>query len=139
MFHSIKNQLTTPIQIIFVVLLVIGLLHIRNYLIIHSSQETEMSATKLLHVEFEVFGKVQGVFFRKYTQSKANSLGVRGWIRNTEKRTVQGELEGTTDILATMKEWLRKEGSPSSRIDQANFRNEKEIAQYTFTGFSIRH
>ena len=71
-----------------------------------------MSAAKLLRVEFEVFGKVQEVLFRKYTQSKANSLGVRGWIRNTERRTVRGELEGTIDILATMKEWLRNEGSP---------------------------
>ena len=97
-----------------------------------------MSATRLLHIEFEVFGKVQGVFFRKYTQSKANSIGVRGWIRNTEKRTVQGELEGTEDILATMKEWLRNEGSPRSRIDRAIFRNEKEIEEYTFKGFYVR-
>ena len=74
----------------------------------------------------------------KYTQSKANSLGVRGWIRNTERRTVRGELEGTIDILATMKEWLHNEGSPRSRIDRAIFRNEKEIEQYTFKGFYVR-
>ena len=97
-----------------------------------------MSATKLLRVEFEVFGKVQEVLFRKYTQSKANSIGVRGWIRNTERRTVRGELEGTIDILATMKEWLHNEGSPRSRIDRAIFRNEKEIEQYTFKGFYVR-
>ena len=98
-----------------------------------------MSATKLLHLEFEVFGRVQGVFFRKYTQQKAKSIGVRGWIRNTEKNTVQGELEGTTDIVENMKNWLRNEGSPSSRIDQAVFKNEREIQQYSFNGFAIKH
>ena len=98
-----------------------------------------MSASKLLRVDFEVFGRVQGVFFRKYTQEKAKSIGVRGWIRNTEKRTVQGELEGDTSTIETMKNWLRREGSPSSRIDQAVFKNEREIQEYSFTKFSIKH
>merc|ERR1712001_430517 len=101
-------------------------------------KKIRMSVTKLLRVEMEGFGKVQEVLFRKYTQSKANSLGVRGWIRNTERRSVRGELEGTIDILATMKEWLRNEGSPRSRIEKAIFRNEKEIEQYTFKGFYVR-
>ena len=34
----------------------------------------------LVGVEFEVFGQVQGVFFRKYTESAAKKIGVRGWI-----------------------------------------------------------
>ena len=34
----------------------------------------------LIHLDFEVFGKVQGVFFRKYTQKKGNELGLRGLI-----------------------------------------------------------
>ena len=38
---------------------------------------------RLQAVDFEVFGKVQGVFFRKYTQRQAVELGVRGWIMNT--------------------------------------------------------
>ena len=37
----------------------------------------------LIAVDFEVFGKVQGVFFRKFTNEKANSLGLRGWVKNT--------------------------------------------------------
>ena len=104
---------------------------------IHSEQT--MPVSKLLHVNFEVFGRVQGVFLRKYTQEKAKSLGVRGWIRNTEKRTVQGVLEGENGIIETMKNWLRREGSPSSRIDQAVFKNEREIQEYSFTKFSVKH
>ena len=98
-----------------------------------------MATVKLLHLEFEVFGRVQGVFFRKHTQQKAKSINVRGWIRNTEKRTVEGELEGTNETIEAMKIWLQKEGSPSSRIDQAVFKNEREIQEYSFPGFSIKH
>ena len=127
-----------PLQLLFLILSVAGLLLCKNILAISLSKKIRMSAAKLLRVEFEVFGKVQEVLFRKYTQSKANSLGVSGWIRNTERRTVRGELEGTVDMLAIMKEWFRNEGSPRSRIDRAIFRNEKEIEQYTFKGFYVR-
>ena len=124
-------------QIALLILFLLGILvYIRQF---SSQTEPKMSATKLLHLEFEVFGRVQGVFFRKYTQQKAKSLGARGWIRNTEKRTVQGEIEGTSDVLENMKNWLRNEGSPSSRIDQAVFQNETEIKEYSFSGFSIKH
>ena len=37
----------------------------------------------LVAVEYEVFGRVQGVFFRKFTNEKAVSLGLRGWVKNT--------------------------------------------------------
>ena len=45
-------------------------------------------ATGLIAVDYEVFGRVQGVFFRKFTSEKANSLGLRGWVKNTRYRTV---------------------------------------------------
>ena len=32
----------------------------------------------------QVFGRVQGVFFRKFTQQQATSLGLRGWVKNTK-------------------------------------------------------
>lgn len=34
--------------------------------------------------EFEIQGKVQGVFFRKHTKAKADTLGIVGWVANTE-------------------------------------------------------
>ena len=50
-----------------------------------SPQSRSMASTGggLIAVDFEVFGKVQGVFFRKFTNEKANSLGLRGWVKNT--------------------------------------------------------
>ena len=85
----------------------------------------------LIHLDFEVFGKVQGVFFRKYTQKKGNELGLRGWIMNTDNRTVKGQIEGDSRNVETMKKWLQTSGSPKSCIDEAIFSCEKEIGQYS--------
>ena len=46
---------------------------------------------------FEVFGKVQGVFFRKYTQAKARELDLAGWCLNTDRKSVQGAACGGAD------------------------------------------
>ena len=57
------------------------------------------AAQKVMSVHFEVYGKVQGVFFRKYTQARAEELNLRGWIRNTSRRTVEGDIEGQSGML----------------------------------------
>ena len=65
---------------IYWLLLVGGVCSLYIYL---SSDEAEAEAMALVAVEFEVFGRVQGVFFRKFTNEKALSLGLRGWVKNT--------------------------------------------------------
>uniref|UniRef100_A0A182XVK1 acylphosphatase n=2 Tax=Anopheles stephensi TaxID=30069 RepID=A0A182XVK1_ANOST len=95
-------------------------------------------STKLFACDFEVFGTVQGVFFRKYTQKQASSLGIRGWCMNTRDDTVKGQLEGEEKPMNEMKHWLQTKGSPSSRIDKAVFSVPKEITSYSFKDFSIR-
>ncbi|XP_019866689.2 acylphosphatase-1 [Aethina tumida] len=92
----------------------------------------------LTRVEYEVFGLVQGVFFRKYTESQAKQLQLRGWVRNTAAGTVEGVLEGPTNAVQEMKNWLETKGSPQSRIDRAIFKNEEAISEYTFQDFSIK-
>ncbi|XP_034232161.1 acylphosphatase-2-like isoform X1 [Thrips palmi] len=97
-----------------------------------------MASPKLLSLEFEVFGRVQGVFFRKYTQKQGKELGLRGWCMNTPQGSVLGQLEGEASQVEKMKVWLQRTGSPESKIDKAEFRNVKEIDSYTFTSFDIR-
>ncbi|XP_013173589.1 PREDICTED: acylphosphatase-1-like [Papilio xuthus] len=92
----------------------------------------------LRSVDFEVFGRVQGVFFRKFTKQEAEKLGLKGWCMNTSKGTVQGQLQGPSDNVENMMRWLRTTGSPSSKIDKAEFKNEKDITEYSFNDFSIR-
>ncbi|XP_030754977.1 acylphosphatase-2-like [Sitophilus oryzae] len=92
----------------------------------------------LRSVDFEVWGRVQGVFFRKYTQKEATKLGLKGWCMNTKDLTVKGVLEGEPESINKMKDWLEKVGSPSSEISKAAFQNEHEIPEHTYYDFSIK-
>jgi len=96
------------------------------------------STAKLLSIDYEVFGKVQGVFFRKYTHQEGQKLKLVGWVMNTEKGTVVGQMQGPADKCKKLKEWLSKTGSPKSKIDKAEFKNEKEITKIDFQSFDVR-
>ena len=52
------------------------------------------NASNLISVDYEVYGKVQGVFFRKYTAAEAKKLKLVGWVMNTESGTVKGQMQG---------------------------------------------
>ena len=91
----------------------------------------------LKSVEFEVFGTVQGVFFRKHTIANAEELGLVGWVRNHHSRkTVQGCIQGEKESVEVLKEWLSKVGSPRSRINSCSFKDEKEIGFLDFKQFT---
>merc|ERR1712179_242079 len=94
-------------------------------------------AQSLLSVQFEVFGKVQGVFFRKFTQKQAIALGLTGWVKNTRVGTVVGTIEGQVDKVGEMKIRLEKIGPPKSRIDSVDFSEEKKIDSLNFDLFKI--
>ncbi|XP_038407198.1 acylphosphatase-2 isoform X4 [Canis lupus familiaris] len=108
-----------------------------------------MSAARpLKSVDYEVFGRVQGVCFRMYTEDEAKKIGVVGWVKNTSKGTVTGQVQGPEDKVNSISRvfcgvgrmsWLSKVGSPSSRIDRTNFSNEKTISKVEYSNFSIRY
>ena len=88
---------------------------------------------------FEVYGEVQGVRMRKATRSLALSNGVRGWVMNTDRGTVIGELEGTLPKVNTLKFWLLCYGSEKAVIERTEFTPTKEIPVHSFDDFSIRY
>ncbi|XP_012148974.2 acylphosphatase-1 [Megachile rotundata] len=98
----------------------------------------DLTISKMIGVDFEVYGRVQGVFFRKYTQKRGEELGLKGWCMNTNNGTVVGRIEGEKAKVEQMKHWLQYTGSPQSAIDKAEFRNEKEITELSFPNFSIK-
>ncbi|KAG7466418.1 hypothetical protein MATL_G00164460 [Megalops atlanticus] len=91
----------------------------------------------LISVDYEIFGRVQGVFFRKYTQAEGKKLGLVGWVQNTEAGTVQGQLQGPSSKIKQMQEWLKTTGSPKSQIIKAEFKNERKIEGLDHTNFKI--
>ncbi|XP_022360307.1 acylphosphatase-2 isoform X3 [Lutra lutra] len=97
------------------------------------------AAGRLKTVDYEVFGRVQGVCFRMYTEGEAKKIGVVGWVKNTSKGTVTGQVQGPEEKVDSMMSWLCKVGSPSSRIDRTNFSNEKFISKLDYSDFSIRY
>ncbi|KAM6960868.1 acylphosphatase-1 [Aplochiton taeniatus] len=94
-------------------------------------------AEEFISVDYEVFGKVQGVFFRKYTQAKGKKLGLVGWVQNTEAGTVQGQLQGPSNKVKQMQEWLKTTGSPKSQIIKAEFKNERKIESLEHSSFTV--
>ncbi|XP_076662557.1 acylphosphatase-2 isoform X2 [Halictus rubicundus] len=94
--------------------------------------------SKMIGVDFEVFGRVQGIEVRSFTQKRGKELGLKGWCMNTSQGTVVGRLEGEKEKIDEMKHWLRYTGSPQSAIDKVEFRNEQEITKSTFSNFEIR-
>jgi len=62
-----------------------------------------------------VRGRVQGVGFRYSTIRQANSIGVRGTVRNTEDGCVEVVAEGDADQLAVFLAWLER-GPPGAHV-----------------------
>ncbi|XP_077469464.1 acylphosphatase 2, muscle type [Stigmatopora argus] len=94
---------------------------------------------QLLAVDFEVFGHVQGVCFRMFTEKEAARLGLVGWVKNTRGGTVLGQMQGPPDAVERMKAWLSKVGSPGSRITKTSFSNERTLAALELSGFQTRY
>ncbi|EDW10590.1 acylphosphatase-2 [Drosophila mojavensis] len=99
----------------------------------------QTAAEQLFTCGFEVFGEVQGVRMRKATRSLALLNGVRGWVMNTDRGTVIGELEGTLPKLNTVKFWLLCYGSEKAVIERATFTPTREIPVHSFDNFTIRY
>jgi acylphosphatase len=59
-------------------------------------------------LNYLIKGRVQGVFYRANTQSKAIELGVTGWARNLPDGGVEVMAFGTEDQLKTLSDWLGK-------------------------------
>lgn len=58
---------------------------------------------------------------------------------NTDRGTVLGHLEGQAAKVEEMKRWLKYTGSPMSKIEKTEFRNEESIDDYSLNEFKVRH
>lgn len=77
-------------------------------------------------------GKVQGVFFRATAKDVAQTLGVTGWIKNTEAGDVEATVSGTEEQLNAFIDWCKK-GPSSAVVKKVHVYEEQETAFEKFT------
>jgi acylphosphatase len=53
----------------------------------------------MICVHVRVSGRVQGVFYRAFTQNKAREMGIKGWVKNVPGGGVEAVLEGGSMVL----------------------------------------
>lgn len=68
-----------------------------------------------------VYGKVQGVFYRKSTQAEAQKIGLKGWVRNLPDGSVEIFAEGSTQQLEELKTWC-KQGPPQAKVEKISIK-----------------
>lgn len=88
-------------------------------------------------LHLKIFGRVQGVCFRSYTQRKAIQLGLTGWVKNCDDRTVEILAEGEENILKEFLAWCH-EGSPGSSVNKIT-ESWQPINQQNQEGFHVKH
>ncbi|GIV44827.1 MAG: acylphosphatase [Bacteroidia bacterium] len=70
--------------------------------------------------QIQVFGKVQGVYYRQSTRDKALELGLKGTVQNLPDGSVLIHAEGNEENLNKLISWCHK-GPIMSNVEQVKF------------------
>ena len=81
-----------------------------------------------------ISGRVQGVYYRHWTETTARSLGLTGWVRNLRDGDVEIHVTGSEDKV---EELIRRcwEGPPAAAVTDIRV---EEIETEDVPGFSAR-
>lgn len=91
---------------------------------------------KMKQYHIIVSGRVQGVGFRYFTQSKAVEHQISGWVRNKMDGTVEIVAEGEEQNLQNFLASIQK-GSPFSKVENIQLTEYDEVEG--FQKFDIRY
>src|SRR5574338_1549617 len=93
-----------------------------------------MMNSELDGLKLWVRGIVQGVGFRPFIFNLAETLGLKGWVKNTS-RGVEIEVVGSPTALEQFVETIRRNLLPLARIDELLF---EAVAANGYSRFEIR-
>ncbi|MEM1322635.1 MAG: acylphosphatase [Bacteroidota bacterium] len=79
----------------------------------------------------QVYGKVQGVWYRASTRNKARELGLCGIVRNESDGSVYIEAEGPAEAVEALREWC-KQGPPHARVERIESRTMPPVGRSQF-------
>lgn len=80
-----------------------------------------------------ISGRVQGVFYRAWTQKTAQSLGLSGWVKNLPDGRVEAVFFGEKDKVEKMIKSCYQ-GSPASSVEKVEVIEKKEVESDPFEG-----
>jgi len=86
---------------------------------------------RTVHVRIE--GRVQGVGYRAFVETRAAELGLTGWVRNRRDGSVEAVLQGSPDAIEAVLDACRA-GPPASRVARLDIIGEGVDA---FDGFDV--
>ena len=95
-----------------------------------------MMSAELKAVHIIIYGDVQGVGFRAFTQRKAQGLGVVGWVRNNYDNTVEIWAEGFQTCLESFIQNVRQ-GPPGGYVERLDI--QWHPAKNETASFQIRY
>jgi len=76
-----------------------------------------------------ISGRVQGVFFRQATKREADSLGLKGWVRNLPDGKVEAVFEGEEDAVKMLLEFVNQ-GPPRAKVSKVNVTWEEPTGEF---------
>lgn len=79
--------------------------------------------------KFLIKGTVQGVFFRNFCKESADSLNLKGYVRNLESGEVEVYAEGDKESLAKLEAAL-KQGPPHAQIRELKIEEKKWSGEF---------
>ena len=82
-----------------------------------------------------VSGRVQGVFFRGSTNTKAKELGLTGWVKNLSDGRVEAVFEGEEGAVNKIISWARR-GPVFAKVEDLRVIEENYCDE--FTSFQIK-
>jgi acylphosphatase len=69
-----------------------------------------------MQLKAQIRGRVQGVFYRAWTQERARHLGLTGWVRNLPDGRVEWLAQGKRESLLEL-ERLSHQGPPAAQVE----------------------
>lgn len=88
----------------------------------------------IIHLNIKIYGKVQGVGFRNFTQRIANERSIKGFCKNEPDGTVYAEIETTQMKADEFLEWVYR-GSIMAKVSKIDVEPDDFVG---FTRFEIR-
>lgn len=87
-------------------------------------------------IDFTVFGKVQGVYFRVFAKETADTAGLKGFVKNDPTGTVSGTVQGESHGLKLFEDAINR-GPTAAQVTQVKITNERDLNQPEYDGFTI--